>query len=501
MPDLAALLTSLKIKTLSPCRAGIQIHAVAEDSRRAGPGVLFVAIQGSAADGHAFLESAAAAGSPAALVGRAGLKAPAGMALILVESPREALARLAQNLAGDPSHAMKVIGVTGTNGKTTVTYLLDSIFKAAGLKSGVIGTIAYRWPGHEEVANNTTPSPVTLADCMARMRAEGVGAVAMEVSSHAIDQFRAHGIRFAAAGLTNLTQDHLDYHTTMEAYEAAKGRLFTELLPENPDGVAVINIDDDAGKRYLAQVGAERALTFSLSETAAGLSLTSLTQLRDGSRLDVRDPQGIARNLITPLYGLFNAQNALAAAALALAAGIEWEAITAGLRAASPAPGRFEMVRAGQPFPIVVDYAHTPDALEKLLHNARGLASRRLIVVFGAGGDRDPTKRAPMGRAAARLADVIIVTNDNPRTEKPEPIAAKIAEGIGERGRAGLEWEILLDRRAAIRKAVAMAAPGDAVVIAGKGHEDYQILGKEKTHFDDREEARAAVLGLGAAGS
>jgi UDP-N-acetylmuramoyl-L-alanyl-D-glutamate--2,6-diaminopimelate ligase len=496
MPDLATLLAALDIKPQSPCPAGLAVSAVAEDSRQAGPGVLFVAIEGAAADGHSFLEAAAQSGSPAALVSRQDLKAPAGMALVRVERTREALARIAQHLAGDPSHAMKVVGVTGTNGKTTVTYLLDSIFRAAGLKSGVIGTIAYRWPGHEEVANNTTPSPVTLADRMARMRADGVGAVAMEVSSHAIDQYRAHGIRFAAAGLTNLTQDHLDYHHTMEAYETAKGRLFTEILPENPKGIAVLNIDDDAGRRYLAQVGAEKALTFSLSDPAAGLSLHSITQLREGSRLDVRDPQGQVRKLLTPLYGLFNAQNALAAAALALAAGIEWDAIAAGLEHATPAPGRFEMVRAGQPFPIIVDYAHTPDALEKLLYNARGLATRRLIVVFGAGGDRDPTKRAPMGRAAARLADVVIVTNDNPRTEAPEPIAETIAGGIRERGRSDLEWEILLDRRAAIGKAVALAQPGDAIVIAGKGHEDYQILGKQKTHFDDREEARNAVTTL-----
>ncbi|MEN6627280.1 MAG: UDP-N-acetylmuramoyl-L-alanyl-D-glutamate--2,6-diaminopimelate ligase [Candidatus Sumerlaeia bacterium] len=492
---LKALLAEANLRAGSPVPPDLQITSVTEDSRRCGPGVLFVAIEGNAADGNQFLADAAGRGAAAALVGhRDGVPTP--LPCIQVDNPRRALALCAHRLAGDPSRKMTVVGITGTNGKTTVAYMMESIFKAAGMEPGVLTTVNMRWKGKIEVANQTTPSPTVIADRMARMQADGVRAVAMEVSSHALDQHRCDGIRFAAGALTNFTQDHLDYHKDMPTYKKAKERFFTEVLAANPEAVAVLNIDDAAGREFRNSSLSRRKIGYSLSHGTTDLSVRSLRCHTRGGMKITASWEGREIEIDTPLTGLFNAINCLTATALSLAVGIDIDAIREGLARMTGAPGRFERVDAGQPFPIIVDYAHTPDSLEQLLLNARGLARRRLIAVFGCGGDRDPLKRPLMGQAAARLAHQIIITNDNPRTEPPESIAKAIADGVKQSIGPDQKWEILLDRRAAIRRAVAMAQKGDVVVLAGKGHEDYQIVGKEKHHFDDREEAKAAVKAI-----
>lgn len=470
------------------------IAAVTDRAQACSAETLFVAIRGTKIDGHDLLGEAAARGARVALVSRRDVRAPAGMRLMYTPNTRHALAVISQHLAGNPTRGMKVVGVTGTKGKTTVSYLLEAIFAKAGLVSGVLGTVNYRWAGKVavDVAPQTTPSPMELASYFAQMKADGVQVVAMEVSSHAIDQGRADGIFFQAAALTNLTRDHLDYHQTIEEYVKAKERLFTEVLPANPKGIAVLNLDDESGRRFKQSTRAAQTLGFSLFRDAADLRVEQINFMYSGLKIETRY-QGRPLTLCSPMRGLFNVQNCLTAAALALAIGIPEEAVQAGLASTHGAPGRFEPVMAGQAFPVIVDYAHTPDSLLQVLLTARGMARRRLIVVFGAGGDRDPGKRPLMGQAAARLADEVIITNDNPRTEDPKKIAEAVAEGVAQAAGFGLRWKIELDRRAAIRHAIGMATEEDAVVIAGKGHENYQILGTTKIHFDDREEARAAL--------
>ena len=500
MVALNTLLADLNLILSTPgAPPPIPITSVTDDSRAAGPGTLFVAIEGAKLDGHAFLADVAARGAAAALVSRRDLAPIPGLPCFLVSVPRRALALIAQHLAGDPSHKMLVTGVTGTNGKTTTAYMMESIFRAAGLRPGILTTVTVRWDGHEEVAGQTTPSPTVLADRFARMAADGVQAVAMEVSSHALDQHRVDGIRFRAAALTNFTQDHLDYHVDMPSYRKSKERFFTEILPASPGSAAVLNLDDEAGRAFAKSSLAESMIGYSLSRGAAQLSTLSIRCLVRGGMEIEAVFEGRPLRIRTPLSGLFNAVNCLTAAGLALAAGLSIEAIERGLGSMTGAPGRFDLVRAGQPFPVVVDYAHTPDSLLQLLLNARGLARKRVILVFGCGGDRDPGKRPLMGEAAARLADHIIVTNDNPRTEDPGAITAAIVEGIKSYKGPAAHSEVQLNRRAAIRRALEMARENDCVVIAGKGHEDYQIVGIEKTHFDDREVVRQIVDQLGLA--
>lgn len=489
--ELTALLDSMGIEAVSGHPAGLEISALTDDSRQCGAGVLFVAIAGTQADGHDFLAQAAQAGAAAALVERVPSGAPSGLALIQVPNTRRALALASQKMAGDPSRRMKLFGVTGTNGKTTVAYLMESIFQAAGLKPGMLGTIEYRWNGGVEVASHTTPSPTHLAATMKRMADDGVEAAVMEVSSHALDQHRVDGLHFCAGGFTNLTQDHLDYHKTMQEYGEAKKRFFTEVLAES-SGAAVLNLDDPWGWIYARDSRAARTLGFSYHDPESDIQLSSVAFCNRGFRMRV-DIGGEERAFDSPMHGMFNVQNCLTALSLAWAGGIGLDAIAKGLAAMKGAPGRFEFIDCGQPFSVIVDYAHTPDALLQVLLNARGHARRRLIAVLGCGGDRDKGKRALMGRAAARLAQIAIVTNDNPRTEDPETIADAIEAGIADVSDSAVIVERQLDRRKAIRRAIRLAKPGDAIVIAGKGHEDYQILGTKKTHFDDREEVRVAL--------
>ncbi len=467
------------------------VTGVNDDSRKVEPGQVFVATRGVKVDSHLFVSDTVDRGA-AAIVTEQPLSSYSGVAIVQVKDSRDALGRLAHAALGNPSQDMLVLGVTGTNGKTTSAYLLEAMLTAAGYNAGVLGTIEYRYAGKAVEASNTTPSATQLAQLFADMKQAGVNAVAMELSSHAADQRRISGIKLDGCIITNITQDHLDYHGTMENYAAAKKLVFTDYLQRSrrhggEPPVAILNVDDPTVRTFhkdlpgrVLTVGVEqpadyraKSIKFSPNETTFSMEMAdAVVELR------------------THLVGMYNVQNVLGAVALAHSAGLPLDAIRNGLDALEVVPGRLEPVREGQPFLVVVDYAHTPDALERVLANAREMTTGQLIAVFGCGGDRDPGKRPLMGKAAGELADKVIVTNDNPRTEDPEFIAAGVLEGIKASGISDNNFTLQLDRREAIRYAIQLAQPGDVVVIAGKGHEDYQILGQEKVHFDDREEAR-----------
>jgi UDP-N-acetylmuramoyl-L-alanyl-D-glutamate--2,6-diaminopimelate ligase len=464
---------------------------VAEDSRRVEPGQVFVATRGVSSDSHLFISDAVEAGAVAVVTEQPIASYP-GVAMVQVPDSRDALGRLAHAMAGNPSRDMLVIGVTGTNGKTTTTYLLESILTAAGMNVGVLGTIEYRFAGQRIEAANTTPSATQLARMFAQMKEAGVNAVAMEVSSHAADQRRISGIDFDGCIFTNITQDHLDYHGTMENYAAAKLRIFTDYLqrgaknkPKPP--VSIINIDDDRIRQMRDQIPG-RVLSIGIDQPA-DYQARDISFTADSTTFGMAMGNSVVE-LQTHLVGHYNVLNVLGAVAVAHATGISLESIRDGLSAIEVVPGRLETIREGQDFLVLVDYAHTPDALERVLTNARHMTQNRLIVVFGCGGDRDPGKRPLMGKAAGDLADVVVVTSDNPRTEDPIRIIEDVMAGVEESAAAGKAIQVLPDRRAAIAYAIETAASGDVVVIAGKGHEDYQILGTEKIHFDDREQAR-----------
>jgi UDP-N-acetylmuramoyl-L-alanyl-D-glutamate--2,6-diaminopimelate ligase len=472
------------------------IAAVTADSRAVGPGVLFVAVAGTRADGHGFAAEAARRGAPAVVAERPVPCPPAR--LLLAPSSRRALALAAANLAGRPGDALRLAAVTGTNGKTTVTYLVEACLREAGIPAGVLGTVTHRWPGVARPASHTTPDPVVVQGLLAEMRSAGARAAVMEVSSHALDQERVSGLRFAAAGFTNLTRDHLDYHGTMEAYFAAKRRLFHEHLAEG--GVAVVNARDPFGARLAAELGPGRRVwrygVRAEDELRAAGAITTL----DGISARLTTPPGELA-LRSPLVGAHNLENLLCAAGLALALGVDLAAVGRALAASRGAPGRLERVD-GRGVAVFVDYAHTDDALARALEALRAASPRRLLCVFGCGGDRDRGKRPLMGRAAA-AADLAVVTSDNPRTEDPAAIIAEIVPGLEAAGRPRLAaaaarggaegFLVEPDRRAAIALAVACARAGDAVLVAGKGHEDHQIVGTERRPFSDREEARAAL--------
>jgi UDP-N-acetylmuramoyl-L-alanyl-D-glutamate--2,6-diaminopimelate ligase len=394
---------------------------------------------------------------------------------------------------------MRVAGVTGTNGKTTITYLVEACAQAAGLPIGVLGTVTLRFPGAERPATHTTPESTAIQATLAEMRAAGAKAAVLEVSSHALAQERVAGIRFAVAGFTNLTRDHLDYHGDMERYFAAKRRLFAEHLA--PDGTAVVNARDPFGARLADQLGPGRRVWRYGTRDADDLRAEGLVLGLDGIHTTLATPLGPVP-VRSPLVGAHNVENLLCAAGMALALGVPPDAVARGLSASLGAPGRLERVD-GRGVSVFVDYAHTDDALARVLEALRALSPRRLLCVFGCGGDRDPGKRPLMGAVAAAGADLAIVTSDNPRTERPDAIIDAILPGLERAGaRRVTEAEALAgargylveaDRRAAIALAVRLARAGDAVLLAGKGHEDYQIVGTTKHHLSDREEARRAL--------
>ncbi|HTE52983.1 MAG TPA: UDP-N-acetylmuramoyl-L-alanyl-D-glutamate--2,6-diaminopimelate ligase [Kofleriaceae bacterium] len=461
----------------------VAVRGVQSDSRAVQPGDVYVAVRGLRADGHAFAPQAIERGAAALVVEE---QLDARVTQVVVASAAEALGTLSARAAGRPADRMTLIGLTGTNGKTTTTFLVESILAAAGARPGVIGTVSYRYGGATHPAPYTTPPPAELQRVFGEMAAAATTHAVMEVSSFALSMGRVGGVSYQVAAFTNLTQDHLDVHGTMDAYREAKQLLFSRYLA--PDGVAVVNADDPASPAMAAAAGARRVLRVS-SRGAAGADVVAerFESTIDGIRADLRTPRGRIEIESRALIGQYNVDNAVMAAAIGEALGLPLEAIAAGIRAVPGVPGRVERVPNQAGLDILVDYAHTPDALENALAAVRPLTRRRLICVFGCGGDRDPVKRPIMGAAVARAADLAVVTSDNPRTEDPRAILDMILPAVPD------PFFVDPDRRTAIRAAVAEATPGDIVLIAGKGHEDYQILGHEKVHFDDREEAAEAV--------
>jgi UDP-N-acetylmuramoyl-L-alanyl-D-glutamate--2,6-diaminopimelate ligase len=465
------------------------IAAIAYDSRRVVAGAVFVALKGLRADGGAFTEQAASRGAIAVV---SQSPPPDGFPVpwLTVSDARLALALLADRFFDHPSRRMPVIGVTGTNGKTTTAYLLASILDAAGLRAGMLGTVAYRIGGEDREASRTTPEAPDVQQLLSEMLRQGCKSAVMEVSSHALSLKRVDGMRYAAAIFSNLTRDHLDFHEDMEAYFAAKRRLF-EMLPDDAPGV--INLDDPRGPS-LVEV-CRTPVTYAVN-AAADVTPGSIEMTLAGLRFDVKTPTGTAR-LSSKLVGRPNVYNILAATAAAAALDISIEAIETGIATLAGVPGRFEVVsQEADQVTVVVDYAHTDDALRNLLETARPLSSKRLITVFGCGGDRDRSKRSLMGMVAARLSDVVVITSDNPRSEDPARIIEEIELGIPAGRDASPRTpviESLVDRAAAIERAVSIANAGDVVLIAGKGHEKYQQIGDRVLPFDDGEVARAAL--------
>jgi UDP-N-acetylmuramoyl-L-alanyl-D-glutamate--2,6-diaminopimelate ligase len=476
-PDAPAALGELR---------AVEVAGIVHDSRAAGPGSLFCCIRGAVSDGHRYAADAVAAGSVALLV-EEWLPLPVPQAR--VASVRSVLGPLAARFQGEPSFAMRTLGVTGTNGKTTTTYLLESIARAAGDTTGVIGTVGARI-GDQELPNlHTTPEATELQSLLAAMRDSGVGTVAMEVSSHALDQHRVDATHFAATCFTNLTHDHLDYHGTIDAYFESKARLFSPVFTNR----AAINIGDPHGEQLAQQASAREVVVtrYGVGESDADVSAQRVELGPDGTAFELLACRARPVPVRTSLVGPFNVVNAVAAATTALLAGFELDAIVAGLAAPLVVPGRMERVDAGQDFTVFVDYAHTPDALDAAITAARGVAGNagRVIVVFGCGGDRDRAKRPRMGEIAADAADVAFVTSDNPRSEDPAAIVDDIVAGVP----SGRHVERNLDRRSAIGDAIAAARPGDVVLVAGKGHEPGQIVGERVEPFDDRAVAREAI--------
>ena len=460
---------------------------VVYDSRAVTPGSVFVALQGLRADGAAFAPQAVAAGA-AAVVAAAGVNPAAGAAWLPVTDPRLALALLAAEFNGHPSRSMRVVGVTGTNGKTTTAYLVRAILEAAGIKCGLMGTVSYCIGDREIEASRTTPEAPDVQGLLREMLEEACGACVMEVSSHALALRRVDGLQFAAGVFTNLTRDHLDFHGNMEAYFAAKRRLF-EILPATAP--AVVNLDDPRGAALVDVSGTP--VTYAIGK-AADVTPGPLTYSLHGLAFDVRMPQGVV-HVKSTLVGKPNVYNILAATGVTAAMGIPLDAIEQGIARLEGVPGRFEVVsRPTDDITVVVDYAHTDDALRNLLETARPMATRRLITVFGAGGERDRTKRPLMGMVAARLSDVVIITSDNPRGEDPAQIIEEVLRGAEPEARqSGARAVMQIDRGAAIRQAVSEAAAGDVVLIAGKGHEKYQVIGGTTYPFDDVAVARNAL--------
>lgn len=497
---------SALLPLLSPLRVTgsteVEIVALCHDSRQVVPGTAFFALRGGVADGHNFIEQAQAAGA-VVIFAEEDQAIPPECTVVVVPESRRALAKAAALWYGDPGRLGPVIGVTGTNGKTTTTYLLEAVLRAAGRHPAVFGTVSYRFGDNVRAAAHTTPDALELLATAATFSLAGADATIMEVSSHALDQYRVDGIRFAAGIFTNLTPEHLDYHGDMERYYASKRRFFTEILPVS-NGRAVISLDDAFGRRLATELPS--ALTFGLAADAQVRPLEVAVTLA-GIHGTIATPQG-PLTLHSPLLGRFNLQNLLGTIAAAQALGVARECIATGLSQAAQVPGRLERVENQRGAQILVDYAHTGDALEKVLTTVAELHPQRILTVFGCGGDRDRRKRPVMGEISARMSHLAIVTSDNPRTEDPEEIITEICQGIvrvhprpWSRNEAaqgvGRGYVIEPDRRAAIRLAVACLRPGDVLLVAGKGHEDYQIVGKEKFHFDDREELRQALAQAG----
>jgi UDP-N-acetylmuramoyl-L-alanyl-D-glutamate--2,6-diaminopimelate ligase len=472
-----------------------QITGLTLSSQRVLPGDLYVALPGARVHGARFADDAVSAGAVAVLTdedGAALLGDTAGVPVLVVEGPRRLLGRLAALVYGDPASRITLLAVTGTQGKTTTTRLLESALTGAGVRSAAIGTVGTRIAGVDVRTELTTPESPDLHGLFARMVEEHVDVCAMEVSSHALVMGRVDGVVFDVAAFTNLGRDHLDFHTDMEDYFAAKASLFTSARARR--GLA--NVDDEYGRR-LVEVATIPMRTFSIRDDRADWVALDIDERPDGSTFRVRGPDGDTYPARIPLPGRFNVANALCAIALAGEAGLDARAIAAAMGEVPGVPGRLERIDAGQDFLAVVDYAHKPDAVAAAIGALRPMTRGRVIVVIGAGGDRDRGKRPLMGRIAAEEADVLIVTDDNPRSEDPAAIRAEMVGGARAVRTRGAEVREIGDRRAAIREAIAMAGPGDTVLVAGKGHETGQDVGGVVHPFDDRDEVRTALESRG----
>jgi len=472
----------------------ISITSITADSREIEKGSLFICLEGAHVDGHTFVDKAIAAGAKALLVSKP-VDVPADIAVIMVPDTRIGMQELVPAFYEYPASKMRMIGVTGTNGKTTTSHIIGHVLREQGYKVGIIGTVHILINDVSYPIHNTTPDVADLQKILSQMVEEGVTHCVMEVSSHALELGRVAGIEFDNAIFTNLTQDHLDFHKTVENYLEAKCKLFELVSASNiqklPKG-ATINIDDKYGQRVVEKTAVD-TITYSTEGkgrmNAHDVHMTSKTS---DFKLSF---EGTTYDVHMRLSGLFNVYNTMAAIGACVTEGLSIPTILNALENFSTVPGRFELIEEGQPFAVVVDYAHTPDGLENILQTAQEIVEKDIIVVFGCGGDRDATKRPIMGAIAAKYADKIFVTSDNPRTEDPQTIVEQVAQGVIDNLRPGTEYLVEVDRRTAINKAIAVAGEGDVILIAGKGHEDYQILKDKTIHFDDREEARLALRG------
>ena len=490
---LSDLIKGIEIKKAAG-NMGVEILGVAYDSRHVTSGTLFVAIRGLKTDGHRYIRDAVSRGASALLIEgetNGNMLPSIPIPVLTVSDSREAIARVAINYYGDPSRKLKLIGVTGTNGKTTTTYLIRAILEGAGHKTGLIGTVSYAYGDKIFPSVHTTPEAMELQGLLREMADNQCDFVVTEVSSHALALKRVHGTEFSTAVFTNLTQDHLDFHADMENYFQAKALLFSGMTPRDR---AIINSDDPYGKR-LAGMAKGPLYTYGI-EREADIHAKDIHFSMDGLEFDAMTPAGRIP-IRSGLVGIYNVYNILGAIGAGLSCDIPLEKIASGIASVSSVPGRFEKINSGMGFGVVVDYAHTEDALRLLLKAAAGFVERKIITLFGCGGDRDRGKRPLMGKAAIELSDYVIVTSDNPRTENPQRIMDKIEAGVREAMRAPARrasgYKLILDRGAAIEEAIQMAKEGDLVVVAGKGHECYQIIGNKKLHFDDREEIKKAI--------
>ncbi|BAY92010.1 MULTISPECIES: UDP-N-acetylmuramoyl-L-alanyl-D-glutamate--2,6-diaminopimelate ligase [unclassified Tolypothrix] len=488
--ELLAAIDSVEQLPNHPALEDAEVKGLKTNSHACGSGDLFIGMPGTRVDGGEFWQSAIALGAVGAIVSpQAVQKNPPTPEAFVVSASNmtKACAQLASAFYGYPGRKLKLVGVTGTNGKTTTTHLIEYFLSKENLPTALMGTLYTRWPGFAETAIHTTPFAVELQQQLAAAVDAGCEFGVMEVSSHALAQGRVLGCEFEVGVFSNLTQDHLDYHRDMEDYFAAKALLFS---PDYLKGRAIINADDAYGQRLIASLGADKVWSYSVNHTNADLWMSDLNYEPNGVSGTLHTPKGNVA-FRSPLVGQYNLENLLAAVGAVLHLGLELDFVAAAIPDFPGVPGRMERVQiaANQDISVIVDYAHTPDSLENLLKAARPFIPGKMICVFGCGGDRDRTKRPKMGKIAAELADVAVVTSDNPRTEDPEKILQDILAGIP----ATLNPTVIGDRATAIRTAILQAQPGDGVLLAGKGHEDYQILGTEKIHFDDREHAREAL--------
>jgi len=500
--DIRRVLPEALISGANAC----SMNAVQSDSRRIQQGDIFVAIPGTLVDGHRFIDSAIAAGAAAVVCSHKPADASEFVSWIVVDDVPRANALLCAAAYGNPAEHIDVTGITGTNGKTTITWILEYLASELGYTSGVIGTTGYRWPGADREATHTTPDACVLQGLLAEMHAAGVTHAFCEFSSHALQQRRVDATRVTAAVFTNLSQDHLDYHADMEDYFQAKSRLFTDILGKG--GCAIINIDSPWGQRLAHEIPeGRRVITLSTEGAKASLSVVNKRIGLNGSDITIRMSDGSERDMHVGLVGAYNLSNALQALAVGMSYGWDIEAMIAALSHDMAVPGRMEQVVGNAGISVFVDYAHTEDGLLNVLSTLRPLVDQRLICIMGCGGDRDADKRPKMGMAAAHYSDVTVITSDNPRTEDPEAIISMIIPGAQSAGRKVLDsfeaarntdgYVVEVDRRIAIESTLqTVARPGDVVVIAGKGHEDYQIIGHTKHDFDDRKIAGAVLASM-----